>query len=42
MPGDSSSWGWRSFSSPSYRANIDPAVKMITATTNDQKYRSRP
>ena len=39
---DSSSWGWRIFSSPSNRANSEPRLKITRATTNDQKYRSRP
>ena len=36
-PADSSSWGWRSFSSPSNSANSEPSVKITSATTNAQK-----
>src|SRR5581483_8802017 len=39
---ESSSWGWRIFSTPSMTAKRPPAVKRTTATTKLQKYRSRP
>jgi hypothetical protein len=31
------SWGWRSFSTPSKRAKSPPTLKITSATTNDQK-----
>ena len=42
QPADSSSWGWRSFSMPSYRANAEPRVNSTIDTTKAQKKRSRP
>ena len=35
--GESMSWGWRSFSMPSYIANRPPTENSTIATTNDQK-----
>ena len=34
---DSSSWGWRIFSTPSKTANMPPTLNRISATTNAQK-----
>ena len=42
QPADSSSWGSRTFSMPSNSANTAPKEKITSATTNDQKKRSRP
>ena len=37
QPSDSSSWGWRIFSTPSKTANSEPSVNSTRATTKDQK-----